>query len=1277
MTTLAPATLAGRFALERQVGSGGMGVVYRAEDNLTGHVVAVKLLESRHASDLERFHREARLLLELSHPAIVAYVSHGIAEGRRFLAMEWLEGEDLADRLSRAGLTVEETLALGKRVAAGLSAAHARGIVHRDVKPSNLMLVGGDAERTKLLDFGVARGTGDHARLTRAGAVLGTAGYMAPEQATGASDVDARADVFALGCVLYECSTGRPAFPGDNVLAILAKVMLETAPRPSVLRPDIPPALDDLVTRMMAKQRGERPRDGAEVLRLLEALEPTRAPAPRVASLAPRALTSSEQRFLSLVMLDFDLDPGSARTVTPDQAVEDDAKIEAIAARFEATVTALGGSARVLSLAAHAGATLQAAHAASAALELKASFPTARVALATGRAELEGGRIPVGPVIDRATALLGTSAAADLHPRMDDVTASLLGPRFEVRTEGAIEWLVGLRASDDDVRPLMGKRTPCLGREKELGLLEATLAEVVSEPVARAVVVTAPPGTGKSRMRQEFMARVKARGDTKLLFARAEPVGAGWALALVRQLVRQGLELREGEPAATQFFKLKSRVESLIPGDDGNRVAEFLGELVGAPTEAPSPQLRAARNDPRILSERMRRAFLEWLRAECAASPVVLFLEDLHWGDLPSVTYLAEALRELAARPLLVVATARPEVHELFPKLWAAEGAQVVRLAGLTRSASEKLVRLVLGDSVAPATVTRIVERADGNAFYLEELIRRVAEHGVHDLPETVLAMVEARLQAIEPEARRVLRAASIFGEQFWERGVATLLGEEASPGNTAGWLRILVDRELLMVGRGDKFPGETEYAFRHGLLREAAYSSLTGDDRVAGHLLAAGWLEAAGEQDAVALAEHYERGGDPERARPWLSRAALAARDGGNLESAVAFIERALATNPVGEDLGLLRALEAECHAWRLDWRGCLASSRAAVGLLPRHSAHWFLAVSATIYASATLGTVGEMLDLVDLDADLEEGVPAIGPFAQALAVMIIGLLQVGQAERSLEVFHALERVAARTEGADPAFLGWWQVGRVTPHLYILDELGEALASSTRALELFEAAGDRVGTTTALLLHSQALVEIGEMEDAMELCTRAEKMAQELGLSYLLDWAHTYHARSLTRLGRLDEAAALAAPVAAHGDAYRSRLARLMLAEVTLRRGGLEEAETEARTLLTLVPEVPHLSSGCHGLLAGAAYLRGDLAAARTHAEDGLALHAKSSVPYATSALHALRVQALRGLSDDAATAAAEEAARARVLAIAEGLPERYRATFLALPLHAAVLGK
>jgi serine/threonine protein kinase len=267
-------SLGHRLVLVRQAGAGGMGRVYQATDAESGRPMAVKLIRHvRGESALSRFAAEAEILESLDHPAIVAYVGHGTTpDGDHYLAMEWLDGEDLGRRLAAGPLSVADTLTLGRRLASGLVAAHRAGVIHRDLKPSNVVLVGGDVARATLVDFGIARRMGDEGEgLTRTGELLGTPGYMAPEQIRGQRDLDGRVDLFALGCVLYQCLAGKPPFGGEDVMTVLARLLLEDAPRLRAVRSDVPPRVDDLIVRLLSKDGADRPASAEEVLAALDA----------------------------------------------------------------------------------------------------------------------------------------------------------------------------------------------------------------------------------------------------------------------------------------------------------------------------------------------------------------------------------------------------------------------------------------------------------------------------------------------------------------------------------------------------------------------------------------------------------------------------------------------------------------------------------------------------------------------------------------------------------------------------------------------------------------------------------------------------------------------------------------------------------------------------------------------------------------------------------------------------------------------------------------------
>jgi anti-sigma factor RsiW len=265
----------GPYRVLKVLGSGGMGVVVEAEDVPLRRRVALKAMRPALAASTtarQRFLREGQATAALAHDHIVAIYQVGEDRGIPFLAMQLLEGETLEDRLQRQGtLPAAEVLRIGREVAAGLAAAHERGLIHRDVKPGNVWLEARDG-RVKLLDFGLARTADDDTRLTQTGIILGTPQYMAPEQAAGEA-VDHRCDLFSLGCALYRMATGKPPFHGANVRATLRAVETEQPQPACEVNPDVPPALSDLLTRLLAKKPADRPASAQEVVRALEAVE--------------------------------------------------------------------------------------------------------------------------------------------------------------------------------------------------------------------------------------------------------------------------------------------------------------------------------------------------------------------------------------------------------------------------------------------------------------------------------------------------------------------------------------------------------------------------------------------------------------------------------------------------------------------------------------------------------------------------------------------------------------------------------------------------------------------------------------------------------------------------------------------------------------------------------------------------------------------------------------------------------------------------------------------
>jgi cytochrome c-type biogenesis protein CcmH/NrfG len=290
--------IAGRYEIVRLLGAGGMGAVYQARQLSMDRMVALKLIHPHIASDevARRFHREMQATSKIEHPNTIRVFDYGADDkGQLFLAMEFLEGRPLSRVLEHDGaLPVARLVHIASQVVRALGAAHAEGIAHRDLKPDNIMLVDryGERDVVKVLDFGIARFVDDdesRAKMTHDGAVVGTPAYLSPEQAMG-QPIDARADFYSLGVMLYQMALGRLPFEGPTLAALLVAHATAEPPAPSLVAPGkIPPELEALILRLMSKSPADRPANAAEVLRALEAIAPA-------ASAAPIALTGETPR---------------------------------------------------------------------------------------------------------------------------------------------------------------------------------------------------------------------------------------------------------------------------------------------------------------------------------------------------------------------------------------------------------------------------------------------------------------------------------------------------------------------------------------------------------------------------------------------------------------------------------------------------------------------------------------------------------------------------------------------------------------------------------------------------------------------------------------------------------------------------------------------------------------------------------------------------------------------------------------------------------------------
>jgi tetratricopeptide (TPR) repeat protein len=1294
-----------RFVIERLVGSGGMATVYRAVDKQSGQPVALKVLHGRTTEQTERFEQEAELLAELSHPAIVRYSGHGTTPaGEHYLAMEWLDGETLEEVLGRGPLSIAESVDLGRRVADALASAHRRGIVHRDIKPANLFLPGGALASVRVLDFGLARRVLDQRRITQSGGIMGTPMYMAPEQARGEPYIDARADIFSLGCVLFQCLTGQPPFTGPTAMAVLAKICLDESLPIRDLCPGLPQDLEQVLSRMLAKERGARMPDATSV-----ALELTRVserlaaaggrPAPVPGSITMRiergALTTGEQRVVCVVLVarpratesvpparpsaasgaprPGDLPRARLETDTivlvPEAAFDPDDvdQLRAALQPYGARLDRLLDGSMIVTLAGRGAPTDQATAAAHSALVLRSALPNVAMSIATGRAVLFG-RLPVGNVIDRGAELLRATPGGTV--RVDDTTAELLGERFDVAGEGAARTLVGERRLGDRPRTVLGKTTACVGRNRELALLEGTFQECASEPVARAVLVTAPAGGGKSRLRHELLDRLRADGRQpfELLVGRADALASGSPFAMLGPAVRAAADIEAADLETRRREKLLARVSRGLSGEAARHTAELLGELCDVPFPADdSPALAAARADPRLMADQLRTAWVDWLTAECEEQPVLLVLDDLQWGDRPSLQLVEAALRALRDRPFMVVAFARPEVDEVFPGLLRERDVQRVTLRGLTRKAAQQLVQQVLGDGVERATLDWILERADGNPFYLEELMRVVATDPSASLPETVLGMVQARLDALGEDPRRVLRAASVFGQAFTRAGVGSLLSDRDRQ-ILPMCLDVLVTREVIFPrGGGD------DYAFRHALLRDAAYAMLTEGDRALGHLLAAEFLERSPDRDPIVLVEHYERGGDQARAALWCRDAAAQALEGNDLPGALERVRRGAELGATGVMLGGLRLIEAQAQFWRGEYAHAETAAAAALQIFEAGTVPWFEALGELVTALGQQGKYPEVSRWANVASAThpDPGAPREAREAQlGSLIRAAGYLLPGGRYEAADTI--LARVDAETDGfaaLRPAAAAKVHSVRAARALHLGDQPA-AIALYEQSILAATGAGDARTKAEMRCNLAACWADLGQLDQAEASLRQSLAEAERLELTYLHVYTLLNLGSVLTAMGRLDEARRALAVAAEHGrtqgDQRLEGAALLYLSTSSFLAGDLQDAEHRARMASEIVPTP--LQPAALAALARAALAQGRVDEALRHARKAHELLMEIGHVEEYEALVRLVLpEALHaaGLEEDAR--AALGSARERLLARAEKItnPE-WRDSFL-----------
>ncbi len=621
----------------------------------------------------------------------------------------------------------------------------------------------------------------------------------------------------------------------------------------------------------------------------------------------------------------------------------------------------------------------------------------------------------------------------------------------------------------------------------------------------------------------------------------------------------------------------------------------------------------------------------------------------------------------------MVVALARPEVHDQFPRLWSTRDLQEIRLPQLTRKASERLVRDLLGTEVTPGTVEQIVDRSAGNAFFLEELIRAVAEGHGDRLPDSVLSMLQLRLDALGPDTKRVLRAASVFGEVFWRDGVAALVNQDPRD-----QLAILVERELVASSPDSQLPDQIEYVFRHDLIREAAFVMMEAGDRVLAHRLAGGWLVAHGYTDAVSLAGHFSLGEEPARAAEQYARAAQQAIAGNDTEAVLSHAERGLACNPTGAVAVLLRIALAEAHNWRGEHTQAIEVGQQARVDVVRGSREFYCATDEVFYGAGRSGNLGLAIGMVHEMTASVASPDAARQQVRSVARAAIVMLRFGPPGAGAALVQRTEELAARL----PIDIGTEQ------RLHSLRAMAaRARGDAGRCLEEHEAGQRACEATHNLrelafnyLSYGGCHGELGAPDVALALLQRGIQIAERVGATTVTPLLWFSMAISAFDLRQFDDARAhgnRAAALAHESDLTAEGLARWLLARTAHAQGDLDTGEREITTALEKLSTLSRYRALALATKAQLLLGRGDITGARATAAEAMAsMRPDDGFEEGESFVRLVEIQALEASGDPSARAATQ-AAITRLETRASRIEEPWRTSFLAKPDNAATLAR
>ena len=864
---LSAGTQVGPYRIEDRLGAGGMGAVYRAHDQRLQRTVALKqILPKALASERakKRFRREARAAARLNHPSIIHIHDYFESDSCQWIVMEHAEGQTLSTLLKTGSLSLRRRLEIAADIADALVAAHAEGIIHRDLKASNILVTRSGS--VKVLDFGLAKQVGNKSgkatTLTLEGQIVGTPHAMSPEQAMG-QKVDYRSDLFSLGTLIYEMLAGAAPFLSENPLETMNRVCLyHPLPLQEHLH-DAPKEISALVSQLLEKNLNHRPKSTSNIaLRLRkicdtlpDVVETDRDKKP---NLPPEESSSSSARSerrqvtvlcAELAAVDEISSMGSESLYSCSVRFED--AVHHVAQKYEGFVANILGHRAVLYFGypkAQEDASHRAINAAHQILQECQHFDQFHLATScgihTGAAVILAGekeQLALGLNLDIAFALQHLAKGNEIL--ISHSTAALLKGAFELeeqeppdsseKIEKALKVLI---TGNGAQTPLPIYNKPLVARDSELAMLLERWRRT-SEGQGQVILVQGEAGLGKSHLVHKLESELSDQ-EHNWLHASASSLAQKSPFQPFLDLLRRTLRIKPENSPKEQLARLKSELERfhLNQGDEES----LLAVILSIPPEAGYPPILTSPVQQRARTLEVLAALFFSLSRE---APLALIVEDLHWIDPSSAELLGILIEGVPERRLLLLMTTRPE----FERPWDIEVTQL----DLSRLAADAVARIVHqltdGKRLPQEVHDQIVEKTDGIPLFVEELTMYILESGILRsakdhfalegsldeirIPSTLQDSLTARLDHLGP-AKETAQLGATIGRDF----SLDLLTEVAEADQKTLEDHIgIISKSSLIYQRGlDK---HRRYTFRHALIQDAAYESLMKTQRQEHHL--------------------------------------------------------------------------------------------------------------------------------------------------------------------------------------------------------------------------------------------------------------------------------------------------------------------------------------------------------------------------------------------------------------------------------------------------------